>query len=53
MSSGASHVTVARFAPGVAATPTGTPGTVLGVIDAEAFDAGPGPTALKACTVNL
>jgi hypothetical protein len=50
---GAVHDTTAAALPAVAVTPAGAPGTVLGVTPAEAADAGEGPAALVAVTVNV
>src|ERR1019366_1615803 len=50
---GAVQDTAAAALPGVASTPVGAPGTVLGVTTALASEAGEVPTALVAFTVNL
>jgi hypothetical protein len=53
---GAVKLTVAWLLPGapsVAAAPVGAPGLVAGVTLLEAADAGPGPAALVAITVNV
>ena len=52
-SAGAANVTVACAVPAVALTPVGAPGTVVGVTAFDGDDAGPGPMALVAVTVNV
>ena len=53
MLAGAVQLAVAEAFPGVADTPVGAPGTVLGVTAALAIDAGEVPTLLVAVTVNV
>ena len=50
---GAVQVTTAEAFPGVADTPVGAPGTVLGVTAALGDDAGEVPAALVAVAVNV
>lgn len=50
---GAVHDTDACAFPGVALTPVGAPGTVVGVTAEDADEADPVPTALVAVTVNV
>ena len=50
---GADQITIAAFAPGVANTPVGAPGTVEGVTAAEAADAALVPLAFLATTLNV
>jgi hypothetical protein len=50
---GAVKLTFAWALPGVTLTTVGGPGTPAGVTLLEGVEAGPGPTALTAVTVNL
>ena len=53
LDAGAVQFTVAEASPAVADTPVGAPGTVDGVTALEGADAGLGPLALLATTVNV
>ena len=50
---GAVQVTVAVPLPAVAATADGAPGTVIGITELDAPEAGPVPTALMAATEKV
>jgi len=50
---GADQLTTAAFAPEVAITPVGAPGTVEGILGAELTDAAPVPLAFLATTLNV
>src|SRR6185436_20476995 len=53
LSAGAVKVTVACVLPAVALALVGAPGTVLGVTLFDGTEAGPGPAAFVAMTVNV